>query len=286
MKTILLTILALGACSETSNFDGGGTSAYEQQKYFDQQGNPVDKDGNLIDEEGNRIYEKDKIFNNDGDAVYENGNPNDDADFESVGENIKTTDDVKNLCDNGTIEVTDTITFDPTDDIERCDFKEDKKDSHVSDFYRQVETFELPAGALACGLKLESTNDNIIYDDIMFMTLDSYLVFGSRTATTFKKKNGFVLYDWNAIKGERLPRNEEKAHCAMGNECKVPATKTVGKFDVKISPVNARKLALELKGKSSFDLKLIVTGDNDKKDDCQHSGASFKVTLKYVQLQN
>ena len=36
MKTILLTILALGACSETSKFDGGGPSVYANQKYFDQ----------------------------------------------------------------------------------------------------------------------------------------------------------------------------------------------------------------------------------------------------------
>lgn len=154
-----------------------------------------------------------------------------------------------------------------------------KKNSSIRARTEQSKKIELPEGSLLCDMSLEFHTKQIEYDDQMYIVFDRFFLAGSKlTPSMYQLEDELKVYSWKVLQNNEHPGYSPEC---LGGRCKMPEAEEDGGFDIEIPQSALDQIALKIKGSSSYDFRVITVGD-DNDGDCQHSGLSFTVSIKYL----
>ncbi len=143
---------------------------------------------------------------------------------------------------------------------------------------------DLPPGKI-CDLEMQSSSrEHLQYDDFLILTLAGQIIFASNQDLLLNLQAQQSIYTWNfdRIVGQNITDFDEVPYCLGSIEkCRLPGSEEEGPFTLNLSSRDLAPVALALVGKSSADLDLIATGD-DNDEDCYHSNLELKVTIRYL----
>ena len=122
----------------------------------------------------------------------------------------------------------------------------------------------LPQGVILCSLELSSKTKDFYYDDELLLAFNDFVLFESVDfSKNFQAIDGLKKYDWAKIVGKQ--HGPSGPFCAgKAISCKIPGTQSSGQVDVSYDTVTNQKLMALAKSKGSYELNLVVTGDNDE----------------------
>lgn len=144
----------------------------------------------------------------------------------------------------------------------------------------------VPGNAVLCSMAFEFPEQDMLYDDEIYLTVNNFMLMGSMDYTTNLTKDGdFPVYDWTKIKGNPYNHNLYPKFCAgMANglsSCVIPPTQTRGKMQLQFSDSLIAQLYLKSAAKPVYDFQWVTLGDNDGAD-CRHSGFTFKAKVTFA----
>lgn len=146
----------------------------------------------------------------------------------------------------------------PKDVANRCPFGQNDNNSATNGngkFTARIERkfpIDIPADRQVCGMKASGQEQNLEYDDHLFLTLNENLLIstgGIPNGGPTKGNNGFLLYEWEKFRGKGLPGSR---FCAEGVTCKAPETQQLGKFSFELSDEANKRLFSSLVGKPLY----------------------------------
>lgn len=158
----------------------------------------------------------------------------------------------------------------------------EKRNEYMQARESQTRSFGLPANAVLCELSLESTMNNLHYDDFLFFTMNDYVLIGSNSffVNKFAKEGNLFVWDWAKIYG--MPWQEQGPYCLAGSEhCEIPGHDMTGGVDVALDTGVLSELALKILKDEDVKFSLIATGDNDE-EDCFHSELNLELSGEYI----
>ncbi len=270
----------------------------------------------------------------DGDATIGVGNDDDGKQLPSIDDLINEGKDPKEIvkitCANGEKKtLKQMITFDPPE--QKCPWGTDDdpfegnlgiKDRRVSARIEQQVALDIPSNALFCDMSLDfkaglpeedrEKGQYMYYDDEIFLTFNDVIFAASQSYdNVFQNEEGFLIYDWNKIVGERYEWERFQPYCiTMGTQegaCSIPKTQTKGYMDVALTPELVQNLAAytgfvfdkkedkmqlteeqaaEKKANEKFEFGFVTIGDDNTNIDCAHSKFEFEINLQYVVVKN
>ena len=153
---------------------------------------------------------------------------------------------------------------------------------------------QLPQGAVLCSVELNSQSQSTktwVFDDEFYFTLNRKVLVASHRSSLdrFSKSDGFYDFDFSKLVGmpySILPGNG--IYCfghdplSHANSCVFPATQTIADVDYSVNPSEVSRIGALVKTQGKHNFELFVTGDNDPKVDCKHSGIKFDLAMHYV----
>lgn len=158
------------------------------------------------------------------------------------------------------------------------------KDKYLQARAEQVFPISLPSTSTLCSMKLESTvQAEFKYDDHLFLALnEKVLMTTSAPSLTYlapTDANGNYVYNWFSLRGKYVDNDKSSIYCnGAGSICTLPNTDTVGTLSISIDGNAIQKIAPTSAG---YQLKMVVTGDDNTTKDCRHTAVTFKVTGKH-----
>lgn len=131
-----------------------------------------------------------------------------------------------------------------------------------------------------CSMKFKTPKQKFKYDDAILITMnEKALLWGTLKATEMPKVDGFRIYSWKAVFGNRL--SSDYNGCVDGAlECEVPKTDSTGSIKLALDDVMNKKLMKDVE-MNGAELTLRAFGDNDKDIDCRHSGIDLEIEYQY-----
>ena len=161
--------------------------------------------------------------------------------------------------------------------------------------YEQKRTVSLPAGAILCGVELDNDLASFKYDDVIFLTLNNYVLAtnlkGSlnRLATdsvqlSSSQDVNLYKYNWLQLRGAQFT-NDADDYCLGAEEgmgaCSWPITEQPGKINVGWDPKLLIAMGLAASNPEVQEFKFVVTGDDDANLDCYHEELAFNTKVNY-----
>jgi hypothetical protein len=170
---------------------------------------------------------------------------------------------------------------------------------------RQNFKVEVSEEETLCDMNFNFPNQQMKYDDEIFLLLNDYVIISSQNySESSKHPNGFITNEWglqefnwlgdNALYGLFYDINFTPKYCLgvspddpeYSSKCAIPQTDTVG--EMKLSIPNEEIIKISVLSQSAgteeankeFNFSFVTTGDNDN-GDCEHAAYSFDVELKY-----
>jgi hypothetical protein len=140
-----------------------------------------------------------------------------------------------------------------------------------------------------CGIRIESPEQEVIFDDELFLTFNDAVLLSSYDYNAhFSLEDGFFFYNWESLIGGYNPGQYPLlgSYCLGGDAsapslCEVPSSESLGRFFLDVGGQEAEKLSFLAKQQKRADLGLIITGDDDQ-NDCSHSQITIGVELSTV----
>lgn len=148
----------------------------------------------------------------------------------------------------------------------------------------ELKTISIPATQRICEFSLSSLESQLYYDDALYLTVNNAIILGSMVQPFIPKDpviQNLYIWDWSKIGGGGPPWAPLEKIC-FGSKCDLPPTQTTGKLNFVMGPQKGFEFTKYLKEKSSLDIKLITTGDDDATKDCSHSLMTFNVDISTV----
>lgn len=170
---------------------------------------------------------------------------------------------------------------------------------------RQDFAVEIPAEDTLCDMEFNFPNQEMKYDDEIFLLLNDYVVISSQNySQSDKHPNGLLTNEWglqefnwlgdNALYNLFYDWNYTSRYCLgvpandpdFEQKCAIPRTESVGEMRLEIPKEEIIKIGVLSHGyetddqSKEFNFSFITTGDNDN-GDCEHAAYSFEVELKY-----
>jgi hypothetical protein len=181
----------------------------------------------------------------------------------------------------------------------QCDWS---KNGNLGQIDRKVQArteqsvvLALPANAVLCSLELTAADQPMHYDDQIVLALNDVILWTSHEfAPHLPRRDGFLVYDWPAIRGTSFDPQAYLPYCAGAadhrGQCSMPASEHSGtikqSFDddlvMELAHVAGMRLAKDgaVKGKAAA-LNFVTIGDNDPTD-CRHKKLELDVAATYV----
>jgi hypothetical protein len=152
-----------------------------------------------------------------------------------------------------------------------------RKDAFVQASETSPATLNLPAGDI-CGIDIDSPADaRLHYDDFLILSIDSRIVFMSNGGL-----QGIMTWDFSKVAGQPIGNFETPAYClGQGAACNLPAHDKEGPVALHLTANEIAPIAASIAGKSSVNMDLTATGDNDDTD-CFHTALTVTVKIKYI----
>ncbi len=181
-------------------------------------------------------------------------------------------------------------------------------DAIITARIKQDHRINLPAGTTICDMDFNFPEQDMQYDDEIFLLVNNYVVMSSQNySQSDKHPNGFLQnaiglqeYDWsgrNGLFGLIYEWNRTDQYCLgiepsdpeFAQKCSIPPTETYGQMKLEIPKEEIVKLGLLSENivsenlETNIDFSFITTGDNDN-GDCEHAAYSFEVNVKHVNI--
>lgn len=158
--------------------------------------------------------------------------------------------------------------------------------------YEQTVNLAIPDNTAVCDMQFQFTNQQFRYDDMFIFTFNDVILVSSdhasQTAGLTATSEGFLIYDWMAIRGRAWGANagSNNPYClgagnGMGN-CSIPATEQTATMILDIDDTLITKISERQQDVTKNKFMFITTGDDNPAIDCQHSGINFNVNVVYV----
>jgi hypothetical protein len=176
-----------------------------------------------------------------------------------------------------------------------------QKDGRISARFEEARSLAIPKGAFLCRMAISfvgaggSTNQNMYYDDEIFVLFDNLIIASSKDyGTRFPALNGFQVYDWTKLVGTEYSQLGAGPYCVGGaGTCGIPKTQTNGVMTLTVSDKIVQKLAttsgmifegqkIQTAKPTEHSIGFVTIGDNDDPIDCKHSPLGFNVHAEYV----
>ena len=180
----------------------------------------------------------------------------------------------------------------------------------IQGYYKQSPVLtgdQLPENAVICSSSLTSVNADEngevtwYYDDEIYLTLEDHVLVSSDTINRMAPMSetdndtqgiGPYLFDFNKLSGVNYDREVRDDKYCLGQErstgsnpnpnCTFPKTQQSGVFNIEIPEEEFTQVSADVANAGELDISLIVTGDDNFKIDCQHSGIEMQWDIKYV----
>lgn len=166
---------------------------------------------------------------------------------------------------------------------------------HIRDFNVQTAMLDLPAGALVCGSRISSPTARWKYDDEIVLTMNGVVLLTSQKRylrdgdkDRMARVGGGYAFDWDTLAKANFKNDHakpEERYCYGGSRavsCEIPVTQEEGAVKLDLPTKALAPLALKAHEDKKFEFKLWVTGDNEPKIDCKHSGITLGGEVEYV----
>jgi hypothetical protein len=169
-----------------------------------------------------------------------------------------------------------------------CSFDSSPNLSRRDAFNQASETspgiLNLPAGTI-CDLGIRSpANAQLQYDDFLILTIAGQAVFVSNSGLTeyLVKQQNIYYWDFSKIVGQPIRNFNAPSYClGAGSNCVLPGHDQRGAVMLNLTSKEIAPIALSIEGKTTAEMNLIATGDNDD-EDCFHSALELTVEYKYL----
>ncbi|SMF74533.1 hypothetical protein [Pseudobacteriovorax antillogorgiicola] len=215
-------------------------------------------------------------------------NPSEEAAEALESEGLVESQDVVDLCSQLTQKtVVQTLSF-PA--ISECAFGEGENlgrvNGRIQAVSQQFSQIELPGTeALVCGLSMTSQSSQLQYDDLLVMTLESFVIMSSNRSffSRLSQKEGLYFWEFESVRGMAVDFDADPYCLGANSGCEIPETDTFGQLAVQYFPEDFAILSAKLSGRETLMVSLVATGDNDN-GDCMHSDFSMTYAVSYVDL--
>ncbi|MFW7378672.1 MAG: hypothetical protein ACOH5I_07695 [Oligoflexus sp.] len=163
---------------------------------------------------------------------------------------------------------------------------------HMQAMARENVVIPVEENIILCDLALESTAQDLHYDDYMFFTLNETVLIASEIgwADFFPNgSNNLKAWDWNLVKGQPHVGVETSdrygvQYCLGDEACLVPKHDEPGPFRYQTNVATVQQgLFQSLEKAKEWTFSLITTGDDDA-GDCYHTNYDLTLTIKYMSL--
>lgn len=159
-----------------------------------------------------------------------------------------------------------------------------KVDGKLTARIEQEIATTLPTGALICKFGLDFPNQQIRYDDHIFLTMNEYVLMASTLPPDHYTADGNLrIYDWAKFKN--LAFGSADPYClgqSDGGTCVIPDTEVTGKMQLVIPDTELASLSRRLFAKGAVKFRFITTGDNDASTDCRHAKVEANASFSYI----
>lgn len=183
-----------------------------------------------------------------------------------------------------------------------------RKNGKVRAYLRQDINLDLPAGSILCDMTFSFPEQEMEYDDEIFLLLNDFVMMMSTdysrnsTKRNYRRNGlrvnsqGLVHFKWLGgdydLYNLDYGQNEAPRFCqgisrqdpVFNQRCEVPRTQRKGKIVIDIPQadiIRMGSLNFEQENSSQLKFSFVSTGDNDDFD-CEHSAYSFRVSAKYI----
>jgi hypothetical protein len=279
MKTVMSVILmvASGAlftnCGDQASFKTLDTDGSKNQSSSTGPDSETIGDGNAT-AGGNEI----------GDA---NPNPS-----EVSEDPIIDPEEIKRLCENQThLFHTEVVKFEQPEDT--CSWGVEGNLSKVQEMVRargeQYHMMDLGDNAVICDMEFTVPNQEIEFDDEIFLTLNNAVLAASMDYTpAMEQREDVFFYSWNSIVNQPYVKDGTPHNYCLGGaqglgQCVMPYTQTTGDMRLDFDPSLFYNISAYTFS-SKYNFGLVTTGDNNDSD-CLHTGLEFSVAVKYIKLE-
>jgi hypothetical protein len=223
----------------------------------------------------------------DNDSSPGTGNPTD----ERNGPGIPPT-DVAEICEHqeNVKEVYKQIKFAPP--TTSCDWGKNGNLSKLDSFVRarreQIQKLDLTGNNVVCSVEFSLPQQNIEFDDEIFLLFNNYVLAASRNYTyALPKTTQLFYYDWDAIANQPYQATEVQDYYCLGEAeglgtCVMPYTQTSGALQLKFDDSILQSISAR-SSLSDHSFGLVTIGDNNASD-CIHTGLTFDVTVRYAPI--
>lgn len=157
-----------------------------------------------------------------------------------------------------------------------------KKDTFIQARLEEVKNLSIPSGATLCDMEFEFQEQTFEYDDHIILTLNDKILMttGADILSLLDADGAGYTYNWEKLKGKHHNVGSSRIYCNGANStCSLPETDVPGKIRLDFPKSIIQKI-ITIAPKSTNQIKLITTGDNDA-GDCRHEAVSFKVKAVY-----
>lgn len=161
-----------------------------------------------------------------------------------------------------------------------------ERDGFVQAREKSSSVISLPEKSVLCGVKMNSKNPTLHYDDFIFLAMENNIIFGSNSSVTKKlpKKESIYQWDFQSVANQAIGNFEAPYYCIEDrSSCIIPGHDQQGPVNIDIGTKALSPIAFSLAGRTDINLDLIATGDNDE-EDCMHSELSLDIEVSYLQL--
>lgn len=205
-----------------------------------------------------------------------------------VEEVPKTPENIKQSCNDNNISLKRTLSFIETTD--RCRYNEDGNLSRRQGFVRarreESLKINLPENTAICEFKVKSVNQDLRYDDFMFLALNNFLLVGSSGTLVEELDTNGPLLEWNFNNIIDKPADfldSVEGYCLGGSgECTIPGHDDEGPMEINFNSEEIFELSSRISEDPALDFNLITTGDND--NDCFHTDFTLDIDITLTNL--
>jgi hypothetical protein len=181
---------------------------------------------------------------------------------------------------------------DKADPTKTCEFNKNGNLGPKNDFFQarveQNVEFDLPAGSKICDMEFTMPEQQMKYDDHLFLVFDDAILGSSYPVEDrMPTRDGIMTYSWSELGGTGWPRGNFKYVYCLGMEqgyskCVWPETQVEGKMSMQFNPIVFQAITARNLNRTHHQFKLVTTGDNDPQSDCQHEPIAFDALVSYV----
>lgn len=155
---------------------------------------------------------------------------------------------------------------------------------------------ELPAGSVLCSSQLRTAAQDETptwtYDDEFYLTLGDKVIVSSYKRDMeryFDRFEDLYIFNFEKLINKKYEGgNASDRYCygvdSQSPDCQFPWTQTTAAVNIQIPAEKFAPVSALVFQEGTADFTLHLTGDNDPRIDCQHSGLDFDWEVEYVLL--